>query len=227
MLLVQRSCTLDVAVAVRRTISFVCGPQTCVCTQMPPTPPSSRNGNEMVVAGVEVEAESLGDPPRLLEVVVRLLHGDDVLDLCELRDRLRLDVDDDAARDVVDDHRLVGGGGDLLEVADDCPLRRLVVVRRHDEDRVDAEPRAPLRQGRGVAGVVGAGARDDGRAVTDRVDGGSRRARASPRRSASGSRRSSRRRRPRPSRCRRGRSQARGTFEVDRAVRVERRHHRG
>ncbi len=69
---------------------------------------------------------------------MRLLDGDDRVDLREARDRDRLDVDDDAARDVVRDDGQVGRGRDRLEVPDDRPLRRLVVVRRHDED---ARPR--------------------------------------------------------------------------------------
>ena len=49
----------------RRTCSFTRGPTTCVCTQTPPTPPSSRNGwSDVVVARVEVEPE-LDDVPRL------------------------------------------------------------------------------------------------------------------------------------------------------------------
>ena len=84
--------------------------------------------DEVVVARVEIEAE-LDDPARLLEIVVRLLHGADVLDLGELRDRLGLEVDDHAARDVVDDDRPVRDGGDRLEVLDDPAHGRLAVVR--------------------------------------------------------------------------------------------------
>ncbi len=126
--------------------------------------------DQVVVAGVQVEA-SLGNAARLVEIVVRLLDGPHVRDLRELRDRVRLDVDDDAARDVVDDDGLVGGRSDLLEVAHDRALRRLVVVRRHDEHRVDPGLVRQLRQMDGMAGVVRAGAGDDGRAVSDRLDG--------------------------------------------------------
>ena len=62
--------------------------------------------DQVVVTRVEREPE-VDDLPRLLEVVVRLLDGDDVRDLRELGDRLRLDVDHDAHGDVVDDDRLV------------------------------------------------------------------------------------------------------------------------
>ena len=156
-----------------------------------------------VVAGVEVEPRLLGDEPRLLGIVDRLLHGHDVVDLGEPRDRGGLDVDDDAARDVVGDDRQVGGGRDLLEVADDRALRRLVVVRRDDEDPVDAELGRLFRQVDGVACVVGAGAGDDGGALPDRLDRCPEEVAASPRRSASATRRSCRRRRARRSRCRR------------------------
>src|SRR3954447_14085649 len=101
--------------------------------------------DQVVVAGVEIEAEAR-DLPRLFEVVVRLLHGSNVLDPSQLLDRCRLDVDDDAARDVVDDDRLVGARRDLLEVPHDGALRRLGVVRRHDEEAVDAEGVSALRE---------------------------------------------------------------------------------
>ena len=63
--------------------------------------------DEVVVARVEGEAGLLDDEARLDEIVVRLLDGFHRLDLGELRHRLRLDVDDDPAGDVVDDHGLV------------------------------------------------------------------------------------------------------------------------
>ena len=63
-------------------------------------------------------------------------------------------------------------GGDRLEVPDDPAQRRLVVVRRHDEEAVDAELVRPLGQVDRVRGRVRAGAGDDGRAVADLVDGG-------------------------------------------------------
>ena len=88
------------------------------------------------------------------------------------RDRLGLDVDHDAAGDVVDDDRLVGRRRDGLEVGDDPALRRLVVVGRHDEDGVDAELVRPLGQVDRVARVVRAGAGDDGRAVADLLQRG-------------------------------------------------------
>ena len=45
-----------------------------------------------------------------------------------------------ARRDVVEHHRQVGGVGDRGEVAQQPGLRGLVVVRRHDEQAVHAEP---------------------------------------------------------------------------------------
>ena len=99
--------------------------------------------DEVVVARVQGEAGLLDDEPRLDEIVVRLLDGSHRLDLGELRHRLRLDVDDDPAGDVVDDHRLVAERRDRLEVLDDSARRRLRVVRRDDEEAVDADLRAP------------------------------------------------------------------------------------
>ena len=141
-------------------------------TQTPPTPPSSRNGqDQVVVAGVERKPE-LDDPSRLLEIVVCLLHGLHVRDLGELGKRLGLEVEDHAARNVVDDDRLVGHRGDRLEVLHDASGGRLRVVGRHDEERIDAQIVRPLRQVDGVGGRVGAGAGDDGGAVADLVEGG-------------------------------------------------------
>ena len=125
--------------------------------------------DEVVVARVEIEAE-LDDRARLLEIGVRLLDRADGRDLRELRDRLRLEIEDDPRRDVVDDDRAVGDGGDLLEVPDDPAHRRLVVVRRHDEEAVDAELVRARRQVHRVLGRVRARAGDDGGAIADLVD---------------------------------------------------------
>ena len=196
-------------------------------TQTPPIAAElEEREDEVVVARVEVEAEA-GNAPRLLEVVVRLLHRADVLDLRQLGDRLGLDVDDDAAGNVVDDDRLVGVRGDLLNVAHDRALRRLVVVRGDDEERVDAELVRLLRELRGVVRVIRARAGDDGCAAADSLHGGGeelellviRERRALP--------------------CRAGDDDAVGAVvdeidrklaelvEVDRAVGAERRHDRG
>ena len=51
------------------------------------------------------------------------------------------------ARDVVDDDRPVARARDRLEVRDDPALRRLVVVRRHDEEARRRRARAPARSG--------------------------------------------------------------------------------
>ena len=124
--------------------------------------------DEVVVARVEIEPE-VDDRPRLREVGVRLLHGGHGRDLGQLGHRLRLDVQHRTARDVVDDERPVGRVGDGREMGDDPARRRLVVVRRHDQERVGAEFVRALGQVDGVGGRVGARARDDGRAVADLV----------------------------------------------------------
>src|SRR5439155_7643328 len=68
----------------------VTGVQTCALPISPDAPELEEREDEVVVPGVEVEPE-LDDPPCLLEIVVRLLHRADVLDLAELGDRLGLD----------------------------------------------------------------------------------------------------------------------------------------
>ena len=98
------------------------------------------------------------------------LTAGDGRDLGELGDRLGLDVDDHAARDVVDDDRPVGGLGDRPEMRHDPALRRLVVVRRDDEEAVDAELVRALGEVDRVRGVVRARAGDDGRAAAELVD---------------------------------------------------------
>ena len=85
------------------------------------------------------------------EVVPRLLDGDDVRDLGELGEGLHGDEVHHPRRDVVVDDRLVRHGSDRLHVLDDPSRRRLVVVRRDDEEAVDAEPVCLLGQVDGVA----------------------------------------------------------------------------
>ena len=85
-----------------------------------------------VVARVESEVGLADDAPGLDEVVIRLLDRPDARDLGQFDDRLRLDVDDDAARNVVDDDRLVADVGDRAEVLDDASGGGLVVVRRNN-----------------------------------------------------------------------------------------------
>ena len=148
--------------------------------------------HEVVVAGVEVEAARRRCAALRRGRRLRLLDGADVRDLGEPRDRLGLDVDHHAARDVVDDHRPVGGSRDRLEVRDDPALRRLVVVRRHDEEAVDAERVRLLGEVHGVGGRVRARAGDDRRAPADRRRRRRRRARSARRRRASATRRSCR-----------------------------------
>ena len=125
--------------------------------------------DEIVVARVEVESE-LHDRPCLLNIRIRLFDRTYGGQLRQLRDRVGLEIEDDARRDVVDDDRPVGYRRDLLEVADDSACGRLVVIGRHDEEAVDAEL---VRAGREVYGVVGrvrARTGHDRRAVADLVE---------------------------------------------------------
>jgi hypothetical protein len=170
--LVEAAGAVDVALAVAANhLIGLRAPDVGVHTDAADAAQLEEREDEIVVTGVQIEPE-LDDPPRLREVGVRLLHRTDVLDRSELGDRLRLDVHDDPAWDVVDDDRLVGTRSDLLEVPDDRALRRLVVVRRHDEKGVDAELVCLGRQLRGVGGVVRARAGDDRGPVAHGVDCG-------------------------------------------------------
>ena len=104
-----------------------------------PRPQLQERQQEVVVAGVEGELRLGEDAPSLAGIGRRLLDRRDVRDLGELRERLGLEVDDDPLRDVVDDDRPVGGGRDRLGMSHDPARGRLVVVRRDDEEAVDAE----------------------------------------------------------------------------------------
>src|SRR5512133_1191315 len=124
-----------------------------------------------VVARVEGEVGLADDAPGLDEVVIRLLHRPDARDLGQFDDRLRLDVDDDTARNVVDDDRLVADVGDRAEVLDDASGGGLVVVGRNDEETVHSELVRFTGQMDGVGGGVGARAGDDRRPAVQGIDG--------------------------------------------------------
>ena len=126
--------------------------------------------DEVVVAGVEVETRLVDDPFRLRKVVVRLLDGLHCRDLRQFDDRFRLDVDGDTTGDVVDDDRPVALGRDRLEVLDDSTLRRLVVVRRHDEEAVDADLVRCAGQVDRMRSGVRARSGDHRRALAESVD---------------------------------------------------------
>ena len=72
--------------------------------------------------------------------------------------------------DVVDEHGLVGRRRHGLGARRSRAGEASRVVRRHDEDAVDAELVCALGQVDRVAGVVGAGAGDDGRPVADLLE---------------------------------------------------------
>src|SRR5919201_1812407 len=127
--------------------------------------------DEVVVPRVQVEIGLPDDSSRLDQVVIRLLDRPDGRNVGELDDRVRLEVEHDAGRDVVDDDRPVADVGDRAEVLDDAADRRPVVVRRDDEEPVYTELVRFTRKVDGMGSGVGAGTRDDGRAPTEGVDG--------------------------------------------------------
>ena len=65
-----------------------------------------------------------------------------------------------------------GGPGDGLEMLDETSFGRLVVVGRHDQDRVHAAALGDPRELDAVARVVGARAGDDRRPAGDRLEDG-------------------------------------------------------
>ena len=126
---------------------------------------------DVVVARVQVEAGLLDDELRLDEVVVRLLDSFDRLDLGELGHRRRLDIDHDAAGDVVDDHRTVTDRRNGLEVLNDAARRRLRVVRGDNEEAVGTDRVRLLGEMDRFGRRVRAGSGDHSRPVADCADG--------------------------------------------------------
>ena len=123
-------------------------------------PDLEKRKDQVVVARIEVEAAG-DDVAGGVERGLRLLDGANVVDLRQRVDRGRLDVHDDAARDVVEDDRPVGCGRDRLDVRDDAALRGLVVVRRDDEEAVHADLVRALGEVDRVRRRVGARPGDD------------------------------------------------------------------
>ena len=87
----------------------------------------------------------------------------------ELEQGLVLDPQGRAARDVVQDHRHVGRVGDGREVCGQPPLRRLVVVRRDDQQPVRADARRGLGEVEGFRRRVRADAGDHLAVPADRL----------------------------------------------------------
>ena len=123
--------------------------------------------DQVVVARVQVEPRVLDDAARLVEVVVCLLDCFDGRDLRQLHDRLGLDIDHDAAGNVVDDDRPVADIRDRLEVLDDAALRRLVVVGGDDQEAMRAGGVRRVREVDRMGGRIRTRAGDHGGAVAD------------------------------------------------------------
>ncbi len=171
-LLVQRTRAIDIASTEALYELFHLRPHYMrVHANSAATPDAEEGEDQVVVAGEEVQAQ-LHDPPCLIQVVVRLFDGADGRHLGKLGDRLRLEVQDDASGDVVDDERTVGDTGHGLEVLDDPTHGRLVVVRRHDQEAVDADRMCALGEMNGVLGGVRPRSGYDGRPVAHLVHRG-------------------------------------------------------
>jgi hypothetical protein len=123
---------------------------------------------QSVITGVEEEVRFGHDAGGGDEVGLGVLDGHDVGVLRQADHRVGFDRDGGAARDVVEHDGHVDGRGDRLEVGADACLAGLVVVRRDQQEAVDAEGCGLLGQVHGVRGVVGSGAGDDGRPSANR-----------------------------------------------------------
>ena len=73
---------------------------------------------------------------------------------------LRRHIDDRAARNIVDHDRQIAAVMQLAVMRQQAPLRRLVVVWRHNEARIRAGFLGELHETHGFDGVVGPGPRD-------------------------------------------------------------------
>lgn len=111
--------------------------------------------------------------PAAAEVALGVLVGHDARVLREPDERLGLDRHAAAPGDVVQHHGKAGGVGDRGEVPVQALLRRLVVVRGDREKTVRTGVLGGAGQFDAVAGVVGADAGDDVGPVSDRVEYGS------------------------------------------------------
>src|SRR5579872_2547731 len=137
-------------------------------------PDRSSRQREMIVARVDVDVRAyarahLGD---LAEIAARFFDRDDTWMLGQRRDGLRQDVDGCAARDVVDHDWQPRGIGDTREMSYHPGLRRLVVVRPDQHQRVDAGLLGSHAELDRMAGVVAAGVGDDRRSIADRLHHG-------------------------------------------------------
>ena len=127
----------------------------------------------VVIAGIDVQA-AIGQRCKLrdlAQVARSLLDRDDVLDvLREANHCLRKDIRSCAGRHVVDDARKLCGAGDLPVMRVQAVLRRLVIVRRHKQERVRAKLLRFLGHHDSVRRIVGAGTGDDGNASLRALD---------------------------------------------------------
>src|SRR3954453_2600819 len=122
-----------------------------------------------VLAAVVGEVGAGQRPGDGTEVALGVLDRHDAGVLGGADQRLDLDRHDRAGRDVVEHHRQVGAVGDGGEVPQQTGLRRLAVVRGHDEQTGHPEPPRGAGQVHGVGSVVGADAGDHDRPVADGV----------------------------------------------------------
>ena len=139
-------------------ISLISGAAQCAATEMMPDRADRHHRQRPgVVAGVDLEVgRGVGHGAgRLGGVGRRVLQADDVGHLVsQAHEHLVADLAARPDRDVVEQHRQVGRPGDGPEVRLEPRLRRTVVVRRHDQHRVDPVVGGPRGQLAGMAGVV-------------------------------------------------------------------------
>ncbi len=180
----------------------------------------------LVVAGVDGVAH-LREPDAAGEVADRVLDGDDGLELDRGLVGLERDLGGGAARHVVQHHRDVGGADDGAEVLQHAGLAGLGVVRRDEQQPVGAELGGLLGELDAVGRRVRADARDDDRVGTDGLAHGGEDVAVL---AHAGGRRLPRRAGDDHAVVTGGdevRRDGGGAVEVDRAVRGERRGHRG
>src|SRR5436190_7814182 len=137
----------------------------------PDRPQRHREEHGRVVAAVDLEVrrrlrDQAGEP---VEVPGGVLHADDVRDLREREKGGVFDAGSGPSGDVVGEDREIRRRRDPLEVGEDAPLRRLVVVRRDDQEAVRAGTFRRLRELERLLRGVGARAADDLSAALGRL----------------------------------------------------------
>ena len=94
------------------------------------------------------------------KIACGVFHTDDARQFCQLAHRFRCHVHNGTTRDVVNEDRDIRAVVNSRVVRHQAALRRLVVIRRDDKNRIRADLFGALRKADGFEGVVATSARN-------------------------------------------------------------------